>query len=116
MRGLLRDGGRALDEGGQVVIFPEGTRVYPGHVAPLQPGIAALASHSKLGVIPVLTDSGVCWGRGMWAKRPGVIHIHILPMLPPGLKRPELMARLTALFEAEAAVQRARLAVDNSVH
>jgi 1-acyl-sn-glycerol-3-phosphate acyltransferase len=116
MRGLLRDGGAALDAGGQVVIFPEGTRVRPGEVVALQPGVAALASYSKLGVIPVLTDSGMCWGRGTWAKRPGVIHINILPMLPAGLKRPELMARLTGLFEAEAAAQRARMAVDKSVH
>lgn len=116
MRGLLRDGGGALDAGGQVVIFPEGTRVRPGDFEPLQPGIAALASYSKLGVIPVLTDSGFCWRRGFWTKRPGVIRIHILPMLPAGLRRPELMARLTAIFQAEIEVQRARLAVDKSVH
>ncbi len=117
MRGLLREGGAALQAGSQVVIFPEGTRVRPGEIVPLQPGIAALATRSGLGVVPVLTDSGRCWRRGAWGKRPGVIHVDILPALPPGLTRAELMARLAGLFEAAALAQRTqREAVDNSVH
>ena len=116
MRGLLRDGGGALDAGSQVVIFPEGTRVRPGETAELQPGIAALATRGKCGVIPVLTDSGFCWGRGLWGKRAGVIRVEILPALPAGMKRVDLLARLTGLFEAEAQVQRSRMAVDKSVH
>lgn len=116
MRGLLRDGGTALAEGSQVVIFPEGTRAPVGVSVPLQPGVAALASHGKVGVIPVLTDSGFCWGRGIWVKQPGVIHINILPMVPAGTRRPELMARLTALFDTEIVAQRARWGVDKSVH
>ncbi len=116
MRGLLRDGGAALDEGSQVVIFPEGTRVPAGETVELQPGIAALAMRSRQGVLPVLTDSGLCWGRGAFSKRPGVIRVVILPALPVGLPRPQLMARLTELYAKEASAQRARVAVDNFVH
>ena len=77
MRQLIRDGGAALDTGGQVVIFPEGTRAAVGELVPLQPGVAALATRGQVGVIPVLTDSGRCWGKGPWGKRPGVIRIAI---------------------------------------
>ena len=44
LRGLMRDGDRAVREGRQIVIFPEGTRAEPGAILPLQPGIAALAA------------------------------------------------------------------------
>ncbi len=100
MRGLLRDGSRAAAEGRQIVIFPEGTRVAPGVRAPLHAGVAALAARTGLPVIPVATDSGLFWGRRAFRKRPGTIRVRILPALPPGLPREELLRRLDAAFAA----------------
>lgn len=94
LRGLVRDGERAITEGRQIVIFPEGTRSEPGKMLPLQPGIAALASRTGLPVIPVATDSGLYWGRRAFRKQPGTIRILVRPPLPAGLKRDELMRRL----------------------
>jgi 1-acyl-sn-glycerol-3-phosphate acyltransferase len=117
MRSLLREGGRVLSEGNQLVIFPEGTRVQPGQRVPLQPGVAALAKISKVPVIPVVTDSNRCWRRGLLAMHPGTIHIAICPPLPQDLPRDALMARLQAEFDAGAALlDAARGAVDKSVH
>ena len=110
MRALLRAADRAVAERRQVVIFPEGTRVAPGERAPLHPGVAALAARTRLPVIPVVTDSGEYWGRRAFRKRAGVIRIAILPPLPAGLKREELLARLAALFST--GIPRA---VENSV-
>ena len=62
LRGLLRDGERAVREGRQIVIFPEGTRAEPGAMLPLQPGVAALAARTGLPVIPVVTDFGPLLG------------------------------------------------------
>jgi 1-acyl-sn-glycerol-3-phosphate acyltransferase len=56
--------------GGRLVVFPEGTRAAPGAVLPLHPGVAALASRTGLPVTPVVTDSGRCWGRRAFRKRP----------------------------------------------
>ena len=84
MRGLMRDAARAVAEQRQIVIFPEGTRAAPGTLLPLQPGVAALAAATGLPVIPVVTDSGRCWGRRAFRKRPGVIHIVLLPPIPAG--------------------------------
>ena len=100
MRQLMRDGVSAVAEGRQIVIFPEGTRGESGTLLSLHPGVAALASSTKLPVIPVVTDSGRLWGRRSFRKFPGTIVVRILPPLPGGLRRPELMARLeTALRE-----------------
>jgi 1-acyl-sn-glycerol-3-phosphate acyltransferase len=109
LRGLLRAADRALAERRQVVIFPEGTRVAPGESAPLQPGVAALAARMRLPVIPVVTDSGLCWGRRAFRKRPGVIHIILKPPLSPNLPREVLLQRLQAIFAA------GEPPVDNSV-
>ena len=66
------------------MIFPEGTRAGTGALLPLQPGVAALAARTRLPVIPVVTDSGRCWGRRAFHKRPGTIHIRLLEPIPAG--------------------------------
>ena len=107
IRGLLREADRAVAERRQVVIFPEGTRVAPGVRVALQPGVAAMASRTGLPVIPVATDSGYCWGRRAFRKRPGVIHIAVGAPIPAGLPREELMRRLEQAFaEGQAAIGR----------
>jgi 1-acyl-sn-glycerol-3-phosphate acyltransferase len=107
LRGLMRDGDRAVREGRQIVIFPEGTRAEPGALLPLQPGIAALAARTRLPVIPVVTDSGQYWGRRAFHKRSGTIHIRVLEPIPTGIRRDQLMQRLEAALRSEA--------VENSV-
>ncbi len=79
LRGLLRGAALAVADRRQIVIFPEGTRVAAGETVPLQPGITALAAHAKLPVLPVATNSGTCWSRNAFIKRPGTIHIAIAP-------------------------------------
>ena len=107
IRMLLREADRAVAERRQLVIFPEGTRVAPGASLPLQPGVAALASRTGLKLIPVATDSGYCWDRRAFLKRPGVIHIAIGAPIPAGLKREDLMQRLEqAIAEGQAAIGR----------
>lgn len=99
MRHLLRKGQAAAAEGRQLVIFPEGTRVHPDEYSPYQPGIAALAAATGLPVIPVATDSGRRWGRRAFHKRPGTIHIEIMPALPAELRRDALLRRLEDTIE-----------------
>lgn len=77
MRSLLAAAVAAVAAGRQIVIFPEGTRVAPGAVRPLRPGIAAMAVRTGLPIIPVATDSGLLWGRRAFRKRAGTIHVAI---------------------------------------
>ncbi len=91
-------------QGRQIVIFPEGTRTVPGtepvyHAA----GLSALYKALDLPVVPVATNAGLCWpGRGL-IRRPGLIVYEVLPALPAGLPRRELMARLETELEAATA-------------
>jgi 1-acyl-sn-glycerol-3-phosphate acyltransferase len=103
LRSLLRASDLALADRRQIIIFPEGTRVAPGQAVPLQPGIAAMAARARLPVIPVVTDSGLCWGRRAFRKRSGTIHMLILPPLPAGLARPALMEALEGAYRKGSA-------------
>lgn len=104
LRALMRDAAAAAAAERQIVIFPEGTRAEPGKLLPLQPGVAAIAAATGLPVVPVMTDSGRCWGRRAFRKRPGVIHIQILPPIPAGTPRQKLVPLLEAALRDGAAV------------
>jgi 1-acyl-sn-glycerol-3-phosphate acyltransferase len=101
LRGMLRAAAAALEEGRQVVIFPEGTRTAPGQRVAYQPGVVAIAGIGGAPVIPVATDSGRVWGRRAFLKRPGVIRVSVQPPLPPGLPRAKLLRALEESIERE---------------
>lgn len=110
LRHLMRETNRAVAEGRQIVIFPEGTRADPGRMHRLQPGIAAMAARAKLPVIPVLTNSGRFWGRRAFRKIPGMIRIDLLSPVPSEDGREALMRELETVLAAEPGE-----AVDKSV-
>jgi 1-acyl-sn-glycerol-3-phosphate acyltransferase len=113
IRALLVETDRAVREGRQIVIFPEGTRSEPGSPVVLQSGIAAMASRTGLPVIPVSTDSGHCWGRRSFRKRPGIIRIVIGRPIPAKTDR---RALIRALEESLSAIEREQaMAADNPV-
>ncbi len=102
LRHLRRETLRAVSEGRQIVIFPEGTRVEFGTRARLHPGVAAMQAASGLPIIPARTDSGRRWGRRAFRKLPGTIHIDLVPPIPAGLDRATVMARLESAFSRPA--------------
>ena len=109
LKALVRDARRALGDGQQIVIFPEGTRAAPGSRQPYHPGVAALYTQCCVPAVPVALNSGLFWGRRSFAKRSGTIVIEFLPPIAPGLDRRTFMAELadriesaTARLEAEA--------------
>ena len=54
-------------------------------------------------VVPVALDSGRFWPKGAWLLRPGTITVRILPPLPAGLGKAELLARLHADINVDPA-------------
>ena len=90
---------RRRDEGRDLLIFPEGTRVAPGRHRPYQPGVAALYGHLDLPVVPVALNSGLFWGRRRFTKKPGTITLEFLPAIPPGMARKAFMAELERRLE-----------------
>jgi 1-acyl-sn-glycerol-3-phosphate acyltransferase len=75
-----------------LVIFPEGTRVAHGSRPPLQAGFAGLYKLLRLPVVPIAVDSGRCYHHVV--KRPGRITYKVGEVIPAGLPRDEVEARV----------------------
>ena len=99
LRNMLSSARKALDDGRPVVIFPEGTRVPAGAQPPLRPGFAGLYRALGLAVVPIAVDSGRLWQRGL-IKQPGTISFLIGDVIPAGLKRDDIEARVHAAINA----------------
>lgn len=99
LRDMMAKGKQAVAEGRPVVIFPEGTRVPFGQRPALRPGFAGLYRALGLPVVPVALDSAQLWSRGL-VKKSGTIHFKVGEMIPPGLKRDEVEARVHAAINA----------------
>ena len=76
---LIDQGIERLQEGLFVVVFPEGTRVAPGHSKKFNAGGAMLAQKSGFPVIPLAHNAGEFWPRNSFLKYPGVIKVKIGP-------------------------------------
>lgn len=90
---------RALANGSQVIVFPEGTRTPPGQRRPYHPGIAAIYARTNAPIVPVALNSGMFWGRRHFLKGPGLITLAVLPPMPPGLSRAEFIEELERRIE-----------------
>ena len=99
LKGMVKDVKTSLEKGRNVVIFPEGTRSFPGEPGTYQPGVAAIYTQTKMPVIPAAVNSGLFWGRRSFLKKPGTIVLEIMPAIEPGLKRKEFMERLEKTIE-----------------
>ncbi len=93
LRYLMREAQRARESGRSVMIFPEGTRVPPGQQPELKSGFAGLYKMLGLPVVPIATDIGQLWPK-KGLKRAGVATFRFGEPIPPGLKRPEVEARV----------------------
>lgn len=99
LREMMVEAKAAASKGRPVIIFPEGTRVPVGEAPPLQSGFAGLYRALGLPVVPIALDSGRLWPRG-FVKRSGTIHVKVGAVIPPGLKRDDVEARVHAAINA----------------
>ena len=105
LRGLIKDVRQRFDEGRQVLIFPEGTRVLPGAAPDYKPGIAALYKELDVPCVPLATNSGLHWPAHGIARIPGTVVFEVLEPIPAGLKRASFMRELeTRIEQATAAL------------
>lgn len=88
---------------GQLIIYPQGTRVAPGARVSYKVGVAALQSALEQPLTLVATNAGVFWPRQGLARRPGTAVIEFLGEVPAGLPRAETMARMETAIETASA-------------
>ena len=101
---------KSLAEGGQLLLFPEGTRTRPDArwINPLKGGCAIIATHSQVPVYPIFIRSDTRFLQKGWPlwRRP-VFPIRIRfdlgePLVPqPGESSQVFTARLAAVYEQE---------------
>ena len=89
LRAMLTAADEAKAQHRAVLIFPEGTRVPRGRSPRLQAGFAGLYARLAMPVVPVATDAGIAWPRGL-IKRPGTITLRFGETIPTGLPRKDI--------------------------
>ncbi|WP_420022947.1 lysophospholipid acyltransferase family protein [Cereibacter azotoformans] len=84
---------------GQLIIYPQGTRVAPGRHLPYKMGTAALYAQLEQDCYPVAANVGVFWPRHGIYRRPGTAVIEFLPPIPPGHTAATFMVELEGAIE-----------------
>jgi 1-acyl-sn-glycerol-3-phosphate acyltransferase len=99
LRRMLREAKKRIDDGREIIIFPEGTRRPPGAPPDYKTGIVLLYDALGVPCLPVALNSGLFWPRRSAIRRPGTIVVEILKPVPPGLPRDEFLRRLETAIE-----------------
>ena len=84
---------------GQLIIYPQGTRVAPGVAKPYKVGTGLLYEQLGQPCMPVATNVGVFWPKRGILRKPGLAVVEFLPPIAPGLPVPDFMNRLEAEVE-----------------
>lgn len=72
---------------GQLIIYPQGTRIAPGVKAPYKVGTAVLYDQLNQPCVPVATNVGLFWPKRGIYRKPGTAVVEFLDPIPPGLPR-----------------------------
>lgn len=102
LKSMVRGARERVAKGGQVVIFPEGTRQELDAPPDYKPGIAAMYKDLAMPVTPVALNTGLIWKPKGVMRSSGEVTIKILPPIPPGLPRAEFMRQLEDIIESES--------------
>ncbi|MDP2082063.1 MAG: lysophospholipid acyltransferase family protein [Pseudotabrizicola sp.] len=91
---MKADVARSAADPGQLVIYPQGTRVAPGMIKPYKVGSGLLYEQLGQPCVPVATNIGVFWPKRGILRKPGTCVVDFLPRIEPGLPVGEFMKRL----------------------
>lgn len=107
---MIRLAMERLEGGGRLLLFPEGTRTRAenGLINPFRPGLALLASHSGVPILPVFISSDSRYLQKGWPiwKMPHLpisisIRVGELILIRPGEKVRDFSERLEGVFRKE---------------
>lgn len=84
---------------GQLIIYPQGTRVAPGARRAYKVGAGLLYEQLGQTCVPVACNVGVFWPRRGMYRKPGLAVIEFLAPIPPGRSAADLTTVLEAVIE-----------------
>ncbi len=87
---------------GQLIIYPQGTRIAPGVRAPYKIGSSILYEETGQDCVPVATNVGVFWPRKGIMRKPGLAVVEFLPRIPAGKEKEVFMAELEEVIETNS--------------
>jgi 1-acyl-sn-glycerol-3-phosphate acyltransferase len=96
---MKQDVARGAALPGQLVIYPQGTRVAPGEKKSYKVGAGLLYSQLDQPCVPAATNVGVFWPKRGLLRHPGLAVVEFLPPIAPGLPTGEFMALVEAQVE-----------------
>ncbi len=88
--------------GGQLIIFPQGTRVAPGVKQPYKVGTYVLYEQTGQAVVPVATNVGVFWKRHGIMRYPGIAVLEFLDPIEQGQDQHGFMAKMEEAVETHS--------------
>lgn len=99
LHSITKGAEKAIAEGRQILIYPEGTRRSPGAPPQYKYGIVHLYEALNLPVLPIAHNAGLYWPRRKFLRFPGTIRCRVLPPIPAGLEKEEFLRRLIETTE-----------------
>lgn len=96
---MKADVAKGTAEPGQLIIYPQGTRVAPGASKPYKVGTGLLYEQLAQPCFPVATNVGVFWPKRGILRKPGLAVVEFLLPVPPGLRVADFMAKLETEVE-----------------
>lgn len=102
LKSMMRAARKAIAEGRQFIIFPEGTRQELQAPPDYKPGIAALYRDLNVACVPIALNTGMVWPAHGIMRFPGTATLRVLPAIAPGLSRDDFMRELETAIETES--------------
>ena len=99
---MKSDVARGAAEPGQLIIYPQGTRVAPGAKLPYKVGTGLLYDQLAQPCVPVAANVGLFWPKRGILRKPGTAVVEFLAPIDPGLKVQAFMAKLEAEVETNS--------------
>jgi 1-acyl-sn-glycerol-3-phosphate acyltransferase len=99
---MKADVAKGTAEPGQLIIYPQGTRVAPGASKPYKVGTGLLYEQLAQPCYPVATNVGVFWPKRGILRKPGLAVVEFLPPIAPGLPIPAFMETLETDVETHS--------------
>lgn len=102
----IEEGALKMKEDGRpIIIFVQGTRVWPEETTvdkPYKAGVSRIQSATDLPIIPMALNTGLFWPRKGWLKSPGCVIFEFFEPIPPGKDKKELLKILEDKIETES--------------